>query len=355
MIEQAYLYLILIGSTIGAVVLYLWRQTREVNRISLALIRLNEHHCFDTLAFLRGAWSLLSQAGLRGLAWQIDWFGIPVVGQAGRIGGHSVYKEINLGEMRLAVHVYQDLRRGEQRYFNETLIETFLLLLRTDMSIKAGASDAAFTQMAKLNLFLQHDIKNIAQFIQLMADQLSAVPAGKEAQVLAHLRKAAPLVRQRADRIVQTLTLGQHGSEPARTLDLGKAITRLCELHKLDHAIAGMALVHMPENVLDSALDNILKNYTDLRLRSAAVQPRIQATIENEEGYVSVTIEAANSPSISHLERLFEPFWSSDPAGLGIGLYQAKHILEACQGSLLARNSARGVLQFELRLPRDGG
>ncbi len=351
MIEQLYLSLILIGLTIGIVLLYLWRKSSNVSRINLELIHLNAQHHFDAPIFLREAWPLLAQAGILGIAWRLDWFGVPVQEQTGQCNGRSLYREIQVAEMKLSITLYQQDARGEQRYFNETLIETFLLLLRTDMLIKAGTTDATIAQLAKLNLFLQHDMKNIAQFIQLMADQLATVPAGKEQQVLNHLRTATPLIRHRADRIVRTLTVGQHLVEPIRTLLLHEKLAELCHLYHLDYHIHGEAKVSAPENTIDSALDNILKNYSDMQLRDNQLKPAVSIAITSDEHNAHVAISATNTPPAQQVERLFEPFWSSDPAGLGIGLYQAKQMLEMCKGSLHVQQIEGGHLQFHIRLP----
>lgn len=352
MIEQIYLSFILTGTTIGVVLLYLWRKASKASRINLALIHLNTQHNFDTPAFLRAAWPLLSQAGLRGISWRLDWFGVPIAEHAGQTDGRGLSREIEVAEMKLAITIYQHDYRGEQRYFNETLIETFLLLLRTDMLIKSGTTDATIAQLAKLNLFLQHDMKNIAQFIQLMADQLAAVPAGKEQQVLDHLRTATPLIRHRADRIVRTLTVGQHMAEPLHTIQLENVLSQLCRLYHLEFSINGSAEVSAPENTLDSALDNILKNYSDMQLRDNRIKPFVSITITNDAQSVLITLFATNTPPAQQVERLFEPFWSSDPAGLGIGLYQAKQMLSMCQGSLQVRQIESGQLEFHIRLPR---
>jgi signal transduction histidine kinase len=351
MLEDLYPILIVIGSTIGVVLAYLWRQARGASNVSLALIRLNEQLQFDTPAFLRSAWPLLSQSGLRGISWKLDWFGVPIEGQCGRPGGRSLDKEILVAEMKLNIR-FQQHRHGERRYFDESLIETFLLLLRTDMWIKAGAIDATFAQMSKLSLFLQHDMKNVAQFIQLMADQLAAVPAGKEQQVLDYLRTAAPLIRHRADRIVRTLTAGQ-SAERLRPIQVEDELAQTCSLYRLECTINGAALIHVPENTLDSALDNILKNYADLSVRNQAVKPVLTIDIANDKAAVVITIAADKVPAVTQIERLFEPFWSSDPAGLGIGLYQAKQMLEICGGTVGVNQTATGQLRFLVRLPRD--
>lgn len=354
MIEQIYPVLILVGATIGAVLVYLWRQARRTNECSLALIRLNESLNFDAPAFLRSAWPHLSQAGLRGIAWRLDWYGVAIEEQAGTVSGKAVERTISVADMKLVVTFHQS-RHGERRYFDEALIETFLLLLRTDMWIKAGATDATFAQMSRLTLFLQHDMKNVAQFIQLVADQLAAVPPGKEQKVLDYLRMSAPLIRHRADRIVHTLTAGQPACEPLRTLDVAAEIRQLCALHQLECEVNGTASVLVPENSLDRALDNILKNYADLKSRDPALQPAIAVAIQTNEEGAQIIIHGIDCLPVEHMERLFEPFWSSTPEGLGIGLYQARQMLELCGGTLNATRQPGKELAFCISLPKNQG
>ena len=347
MLNQLYPIFILVGLTIGAVLAYLWWQARAASDLNLALIRLNEEHQFDTPAFLKSAWPLLAKSGLRGYAWKLDWFGAAIEGREGELNGTGIFKEIEVGEMKLAIR-FQQNQHSERRYFDVALIETFLLLLRTDMWIKAGAIDATMAQMSKLTLFLQHDMKNVAQFIQLMSDQLSNLPPGKELQVLQYLRSAAPLMRHRADRIVQTLTLGQAQDQQPRDLQLRDAITQMAELYQLDYTISGAAQLCVPENTLESALDNILKNYNDLYLREGDPKPVVFINIFETESEIAVTIRSDHSVPAAQMERLFEPFWSSDRAGLGIGLYQAKQMLELCRGTISATQLQDGQLQFQI-------
>lgn len=359
MLEQIYPYLILSGLTIGFVLLYLWRQALAVNRLNLALINLNQEQEYDTLRFLYAAWPILSQAKIRGLAWQLQWFGIALNGQAGKCGGEYIERQIEVGEMRIHLHIHLHSRRSEQAYFTDTVLATLMLLLRTDMLIKAGSIHSTLTQMEKLNVFLLHDIKNIAQFIQLMSDQLQQMQEHQEKLVLGHLRAAAPMVRQRADRIVQTLTANQDLDMALVQIDLAAHLQQSAHQFSLPLQVEGNAKIWFPARNLDCALENILKNYHDVMLRTQQqgpqqgqpIQPDLRACIShNAEGVqVSLCDHAATAPVA--LERLFEPFWSSDPSGLGIGLYQAKQMLETGGGRLCARHNEKQQLEFIMHLP----
>ena len=352
MIEQLHPYLILIGLTIGAVMAALWYKARRASHVNLALIRLNEQCGFDAPLFLAQAPGLLAPSDLRGLSWRMTWFGVASSASAGSEQGRATHRSAAVGEMQVEVAFYQYEGRGEQRYFEQTLIETFMLLLRTDLLIKAGTTDAALSHMSRLNLFLQHDMKNIAQFIQLMGDQLQAVPEGKEQKVLDYLRLATPLVRHRADRVVRTLTLGASPAAAPRYVALGPLLAQLCGLYQLRCDIRGDALV--VEGGLETVFDNVLKNYQDLAAREGLTQLLLEIRIEDAGPDTRITIAAPAAPRVAALERLFEPFWSSTPAGLGIGLYQARHIMESLGGTISASQDGEQPLRFDIRCPRVG-
>lgn len=351
MIEQIQEYAFLIGITIGVVLLYLWVEARHASRINLDLIQLNEHLNFDTPAFLKTAWPLLSQADLVGISWRLNWFGTVIEGEEGNLQGRCVFREIQVGEMHLVISLFCKPIRGERRYFSKTLIETFLLLLRIDMLVKSDATAATFDRLAKLNLFLQHDMKNMAQFIQLLADQIAAVPAGKEIQVLEHLRLATPLMQSRAQNIVNTLNMGHADASDVCSISIEEQISIHCRLYQLEYQLVGTGIVFVPFKLLDNALDNIFKNYSDLGRRDSETKPQLLIRLTQHAKQLEVTIEASNLDCPKHLERLFEPFWSSTPVGLGIGLYQAKQMLELCQGQLTAKKNDNGTLQFRILLP----
>jgi C4-dicarboxylate-specific signal transduction histidine kinase len=74
-----------------------------------------------------------------------------------------------------------------------------------------------------------------------------------------------------------------------------------------------------------------------------------------EAGTVEVTVsDSGRGGAISDLGKLFEPFFSTKPAGLGMGLSISRTIIETHGGRLVASPSVGGGLAFRFMLPSGG-
>lgn len=347
---ELYLALLLVGITILVVMWVLLRKGRAKSQVNLELLRLNEKLSFDLPDFLRSCWPLLERAGFSGVAWKLEWFGTSLSGSEGALAACLITRHLEAGEISLDVTLAQSQCKGEQRYLNESLSENFFLLLHVDMLIKMGAVQGAFGQAAKMELFLQHDMKNIAQYIQLIADQLKTVDPEQDASLLKTLRMTMPVVRGRAEHILHNLSRYPR-KNPAKEFSLRQAWSQALEIHGLSANMEGDAQVVLMEESLHGILDNLVQNYGDQQKFSPHQPISLLITIKTDSQAVETTIQnRLASPAVS-TERLFEPFWSAHSQGLGVGLYQARQQALALGGSLGVKGDPGQPLIFVLRLP----
>lgn len=344
--------LVLIGATIGAVLTYLANRSRLTSRLTLELIRRNEKTRFDALEFLESAWPILAEAGFAGLHWHADWYGGERWGGAGSEHGIEVKRNLEASEIRITVNLILPAVRGEDRYFREALAATFFLLLQCDLWVKAGSVTAATTELSRFALFLRHDMKNYAQYIELLDDQVRACPPEQANNLLQRLQRTTPILRERAAAMLRALQGSTPVSTTGETIELAPIISQTAALYGLTCRITGVGhSTTLPPATLDTVLDNLFKNYTDLALRNNTPPPALDIAIKQESEQISISIEDPQADRVSHLERLFEPFWSDHPNGLGIGLYQARQALMANGGGLSVENSDNGAPRFIISVP----
>ncbi|MFT3720983.1 ATP-binding protein [Pseudorhodoferax sp.] len=111
---------------------------------------------------------------------------------------------------------------------------------------------------------------------------------------------------------------------------------------------------------LEQVLANLLGNAIDA-LQGAAAPRRIEVHAQAAGGGMARIAIRNNGPSIpaSILERMFQPFVTTKPAGkgMGLGLMISAHIVRECGGRLAAHNLVPEGVEFTIELParRDGG
>jgi two-component system sensor histidine kinase HydH len=124
---------------------------------------------------------------------------------------------------------------------------------------------------------------------------------------------------------------------------------------------AGAITAHVPEGLevdgdrvlLEDALMHLVRNavegYTDSGRRPAIVVST-QASASGDT--VTIVVED-DGPGLSpaERERLFEPFFSTKPGHIGLGLARARHIVHSHDGSIAAAHPASGGLAVTITLP----
>ena len=345
-----YPYFIAVGASILAGAGWLLYQYRQQALRIQELIRLNEELEYDLPDFLRQCWNSLHKGGIYGMTWTLDWFGTTVSGMNGKTKGPTIEKKFDVQEISLVINLYLGETGWEQRYFSNTLAENFFLLVRMNLWIKVGTIKGAFDQSAKMSVFLQHDVKNMAQLISLAADQLENPVQGQEGKVLESLKTAIPAVRDRAQHMLNALMKVPNSSRESRQ-HLEDVMAQTANAYKLPVQLTGSAVVSVPRDSLQSIIDNLLGNYSRQSKKQNQPVLDLHIDLEQEGEYVVTRICDRNGAPCLWPERLFEPFWSEHGSGLGIGLYQARQQVMAAGGKLSVDALPDKPLCFILALP----
>jgi two-component system sensor histidine kinase CpxA len=199
-------------------------------------------------------------------------------------------------------------------------------------------------------------IARMQRALGIVEQRATPEQAGYIAKLDAELQHMAKLVEE-----VLSFTKASTVPSPAAPEDfwLADLVTEVVSREAVDAQVE----VHVPQDLrlhtlrgaLDRALSNLLRNA--VRYAGAAGPIEIRAASNGETVEITVRDHGPGVPPES-LPRIFEPFYRPEAArqrttgGAGLGLAIVKSCIEACGGSVTAKNCDPHGLQAEITLPR---
>lgn len=307
----------------------------------------------DPLQLPRSAWPALASGGLARLEYSGNWFGQPVQDHLGNANNGSspfTFQVVANNDVQLEFRLYAKTKRGELRLFAENLTGVFQLLMETAVHRKMEALSVALSEQARLTLYLQHDLRNLAQWVEWLATDFSS--ASDDTRLLGiarRLKNSAPHAVLRAKHILEA-TCKNRSDTKAAAYSLATIIQAAADHAGISVRITQDARVFARRDLLDRTLDNLFANVAPLlRLHP---DMSIQVNITHETNKIITIINLPLLAEIAQLapENLFEPFTSGRPGGLGLGLYQAHKSLLEAGGDLSAELHEHDIC-FLLTLP----
>lgn len=196
--------------------------------------------------------------------------------------------------------------------------------------------------------FMANGKVDVNEFREILAD--IAYDTTRARDVIRHLRalvkKSKPdFTRVNVDATIREVIRFLHGDIVARNVRVA-----------LDLA-PDLPTVHGDRTQLQQVIINLLLNAFDA-LNSNAVPERVvsvtAALTSPEVIRVTVSDRGVGIPA-DKLESIFEPFHSTKPEGMGMGLSVTRSIIDSHQGRVWAENNVEGGASFHFTLPADEG
>jgi signal transduction histidine kinase len=167
---------------------------------------------------------------------------------------------------------------------------------------------------------------------------------------------------QRAGEVIQRLrALLKRGETVLLPLSLDDVITEVLRLTSADLIGRGVTVRHEPapdlpqisgDRVqLQQVVLNLIINGSDAMSANAPGTRRLRVVTARQEGMVRVSLRDEGCGLPVDVDKLFKPFFTTKPHGLGMGLAICRSIISAHQGRLWAEpHPERGAI-FHLELP----
>lgn len=349
------------GLALLSAIAYLTRLVRQHRRSLGTLLKLAKTS-LDPLQLPAAAWPALADGGIKRLDYSGEWFGQPVQGAFGALHDDRAsrpfsFKIVTEDDVYLDFRLYARTDRGEARLFAENLAGVFHLLLETTVHSKMEALSAALAEQARLTLYLQHDLRNLAQWTEwLAADFAAAQNDTALLGVARRLSSGAPHAAARARRILDATCKTRTAiSSAPQPIALAESIRQAAEHAGIAVSIAPdnhkqEAFVLLRRDLLDRTLDNLFTNVAPLLRSHPDMIVAVAITRDADKVLAKITMPRLAEVAQLTPEKLFEPFASGRPGGLGLGLYQAHKSLHEAGGDLAAEVCEQNIC-FLLSLP----
>lgn len=371
--------LVVAGLSIGFTMLWLRHLSRLHRRRMGQLLALREALHDDLLGTLVLHQRTLAQLGLVSMDWRGSWYGSPVFTRMGppipaivhgaapdgrgrrRFDDRVLCQSFQFDDISLDFRIGLKGLRGERHLFAVQAAEVLFAMLQGALAARQLALVAAVSQRARVGVFLQHDMRNLAQWVQLVAEDFAGAEDDQTLLARARrLRSNAPLAANRAERMAQSLLnptwqaslsapLAPVEAPEPDMLDLDEHIRQAGLLHQVAIELEGGAWLQWDGAALATVLDNVLGNVSNLsRARQWAAHCRV--VVLDEGSHIAVHFETPHLPMEIALDKLFEPWASSGAVNRGLGMYQARKQAQLAGGELSAERLGEG-LRVTLRLP----
>jgi putative PEP-CTERM system histidine kinase len=217
--------------------------------------------------------------------------------------------------------------------------------------------ETAITQL--YSTFLIHDLKNLGTTLSLVAQNLSQRYADAKFREDAR-RVINETVNKITEMTKRVTTLRQDHALALEMTDLNELAQD--SLRTLNGAMASavtfepttMPPVNVDRRQLRSVLTNLLLNAREATRHATG---RIRLSAELRDGWASLSvIDDGCGMSQEFIDQhLFQPFRSTKPGGLGIGLYQSREIVEAHGGHLTVKSQTGKGTTVTISLPTQAG
>ena len=343
LIQSMYMFVIVVGVAVLVILFYLRYLTNRAFKVQLKMVETNSECNYDISLFLPRARELIKKAEIDDVFYEIT-YGEKTLARPGPAHKRVITRKVSRPDYSIGLGIVTVSPRGYQRYIYMIIFETLFLLIEMDLLMKIKVANEALYNFSKLQAFLLHDVKNVTQFIKGLLYNITRIGGSeREHKFVEYLRESAPALSVRTDKILATLEMGSEKESDegdTQEVDVLAMISELIKLYGVKGEATGQGSVFTQKHKLVTVFDNIIKNMHE----KSTNEPQLEcfAFIREEGETVTVVIYDTGSP-IKDIDRMFEPFFTTKSSGLGIGLFQARHVVKNFGGNMTVANTDRGV------------
>ena len=210
-----------------------------------------------------------------------------------------------------------------------------------------------FDAFNRMSAFVVHDLKNLVAQLNLLvrnADRHRDNPAFQDDMI-----ETVKHVESRMNALLAQLRAGATPVENRRSVDLGGVVTRVqrakgADERRLSVNIENALSVLAHEDRLEHVIGHLVQNALDATEPDGHVRVRVHggdgaAVVEVQDNGVGMSPEFVR-------DRLFRPFQSTKPNGMGIGAYESAQYIQSIGGRIEVDSALNRGTCIKVLLPR---
>src|SRR5579885_2522392 len=258
-------------------------------------------------------------------------------------------------------------RRDEIGQLAETFNEMVAQLGRMralESQVKLAEQSAVVGRLASA---IAHEIRNPLNYINLTLDHLRTSLAPSDPKKRALVEQLTLQLKAEVARINTRITEFLKYSRPANLnlepLDLGETLRDALRIVEQQAADAGVEVRYdangaRPRVVGDR--ESLRSLFTNLIINGMQAMDapggRLTVGLATEDGHALVSVsDTGRGIKPEHMDKIFEPYFSTKETGTGLGLAIAKKVVEAHDGSIRVASRPGEGTTFTVELPTAGG
>jgi len=262
-----------------------------------------------------------------------------------------------------------DERTGQLHRANEALMAEFAARRRVEEESRRHQAELAhatrLATMGQMAAEMAHELNQPLAAIVSYSQGAARRLRGGEAVSEEMLHAADEITAQalRAGKVLRYMTAFARNRTPSyATRDLGELIIEACRFLEIESERCGVTIelelaptpiqVRMEPLQIEQVVVNLVRNGLDAMRDNGNRQPRLRVSTSVAAEWVEVCVEDNGSGLSAAAGRIFEPFYTTKPDGLGLGLSVSRSIVDAHGGRIWAadRNGPGASVHFTLPL-----
>jgi signal transduction histidine kinase len=229
-----------------------------------------------------------------------------------------------------------------------------------ESQVKQAEQSAVVGRLASA---IAHEIRNPLNYINLTLDHLRTSLAPSDPQKRAQVEQLTLQLKAEVARINARITEFLKYSRPAnlnlQTLDLGETLRDALRMVEVQAAEVGVE-ARLEEDGADARVvgdrESLRSLFTNLIINGMQAMEgrggRLTVNLSADDGRARVSItDTGGGIAADHVDKIFEPYFSTKETGTGLGLAIAKKVVEAHDGSINVASRPGEGTTFTVELP----